>query len=342
MSTLARFYVKRLPADQPPFQVDPQVYHRFDQRNNMTVGRSHWDEPIRALNGRARETRVNNILAGRAGYGLPDYALHHAAGALGFQFGTNVNLSNHGLLKWQPAEKGLFPGVAAWQGTPQAASAMVKRVARYLGADLVGIAPFNPLWFYSHAFWSNGAHKVISFREAAEPVETESELVIPSAMRWVIVLGKRMDQDMIALTPTPTGCAETGLAYSSMAQLSVTLAEFLRGLSYQAIPSLNDLALNIPMAIEAGFGEQGRHGKLITPEFGPSVRLCKVVTDLPLARDYPISFGVTRFCESCLRCAHQCPSQSIPAGPRTWSGPNISNNPGVFTWHLNNETCRKY
>jgi hypothetical protein len=35
MSTLARFYVKRLPADHPSFQVDPQAHHRLDQRNNM-------------------------------------------------------------------------------------------------------------------------------------------------------------------------------------------------------------------------------------------------------------------------------------------------------------------
>jgi reductive dehalogenase len=342
MTPLARFYVKRLPADRPPFQVDLGAYRRFDQRNNMTVGRPQWDQAVRTFNERAGETRVKRILSGQAGYSLRDYALHHAAGALGFQHGTNINLSNHGLLEWQTAASRPFPGVPAWQGVPEAAAAMVKQAARYLGADLVGITPLNPLWFYSHAFWSNGAHKQISFREAAEPVETESELVIPSTMRWVIVMGKRMDQEMISLTPTPTGCAETALTYSSMVQLTVSLAEFLRGLGYQAIPSVNDLGLTIPMAMEAGFGEQGRHGKLITPEFGPSVRLCKVITDLPLARDYPASFGVARFCESCQRCARECPSKSIPAGPRTWTGPNISNNPGVFTWHLDNETCRKY
>ena len=138
------------------------------------------------------------------------------------------------------------------------------------------------------------------------------------------------------------GCAETATTYSRMAVLASALAEFVRAVGYRAIPSINDLALNIPLAIEAGFGEQGRHGKLITPEFGPSLRLCKVITDLPLARDYPIAFGVGAFCETCRKCARSCPSRSIPEGPRTWSGPNISNNPGVFTWHLDNETCRKY
>jgi epoxyqueuosine reductase len=96
------------------------------------------------------------------------------------------------------------------------------------------------------------------------------------------------------------------------------------------------------MAIDAGFGEQGRNGKLITPEFGPNVRLCKVITDLPLARDYPIRFGVKEFCAVCKKCAECCPSKAIPFGEPSWNGVSISNNPGVFTWQLNNDTCRKY
>ena len=36
---LSKFYVKTLPDDQPPYQVDDGVYRRFDQRNNLTVGR---------------------------------------------------------------------------------------------------------------------------------------------------------------------------------------------------------------------------------------------------------------------------------------------------------------
>jgi len=90
------------------------------------------------------------------------------------------------------------------------------------------------------------------------------------------------------------------------------------------------------------FGEQGRNGKLITPEFGPSLRLCKVITDLPLVRDNPICFGVVEFCEVCQKCADDCPSNSIPRGPREWTGPSISNNPGNYTWQIDHETCRRY
>jgi len=65
-------------------------------------------------------------------------------------------------------------------------------------------------------------------------------------------------------------------------------------LGYRAVATMNDTALAIPYALKAGLGEYGRHGLLITKEFGPRVRIGKIFTDLPLAYDRPTSFGVTR------------------------------------------------
>lgn len=44
---------------------------------------------------------------------------------------------------------------------------------------------------------------------------------------------------------------------------------------------VNDISLSIPLAIEAGLGELGRNGLLITKDFGPCVRLCKIFTTCP-------------------------------------------------------------
>jgi len=44
----------------------------------------------------------------------------------------------------------------------------------------------------------------------------------------------------------------------------------------------NDTALSIPLAIDAGLGELGRNGLLITAEYGYCIRLCKIFTNLPL------------------------------------------------------------
>jgi len=317
---LARFYVKKLSPGNTPYEVDESVYKRFDQRNNLTVGRSTWDESIISNRAKMGGTRNKHISRGKPGYSIKDYSLFMSAGLVGFGNGTAINHANRGLTSWSQHNP-LIPGEAgSWEGTPEEATTMVKKVTRYVGADLVGIAPLDRRWVFTHAFWADGSHKEIVFEPADEPVE----------------------KDIISYSPSPTGCAETRITYSRMALAVSVLAEFIRGIGYNAIPSMNGFGLNIPMAIDAGFGEQGRNGKLITPEFGPSVRLCKVITDLPLVRDNPIRFGAVEFCDVCEKCADECPSHSIPRGPRTWSGPSFSNNPGVFTWHLDNESCRKY
>ena len=108
----------------------------------------------------------------------------------------------------------------------------------------------------------------------------------------------------------------------------------------------NDIGLSVPLAIDAGLGMIGRHGILITKEFGPRVRIAKVLTDMPLISDTPdLDFcrSVTRFCEVCEKCATTCPSQSIPYGSeRTWNGKTRSNNPGVQKWYINPETCYNF
>jgi len=85
--------------------------------------------------------------------------------------------------------------------------------------------------------------------------------------------------------------------------------------------------------------ELARNGLLITPTFGPRVRLAKVFTDLPLIPDKPIEFGVWDFCMICEKCAKKCPSQSIMYGKPTVKLHNISNREGLLRWPVNAETC---
>ena len=336
------WYINQLPADEPPYQVDERIYERFDQRNNLTIGRPVWDKSIRTFTRKSPATRTKKIKGDRDSYRLEDYSLFLAGGVSTFRMGNNINVANRGVTSWETLGNKLPPDIDRWEGTPEAATKMVKRVARYFGADMVGIAPADQRWFFSHAYYPDRAHKEITFRPVDAPDETEKELIVPEKMKWVIVMGAWMDPGMIKYTPSPLGCAETRLTYSQMGLMVTGVAEFLRGIGYQAIPSINDLALNIPLAIDAGFGEQGRNGKLITPQYGPSLRLCKVITELPLVRDTPIRFGVTEFCEICQKCADDCVVNAIPHGKRTWDDPNISSNPGVYTWYLDNEACRKY
>jgi reductive dehalogenase len=102
----------------------------------------------------------------------------------------------------------------------------------------------------------------------------------------------------------------------------------------------NDTSLSIPIAIDAGMGELSRIGIVITPKYGPRVRWAKVLTDMPLVPDGPISFGVTEFCEVCEKCADECPGGAIKKGKRSYNAPD-SGNSGVLKWAVEGFKCQQ-
>jgi len=80
--------------------------------------------------------------------------------------------------------------------------------------------------------------------------------------------------------------------------------------------------------VDAGLGEVGRLGYLLTKEFGPRIRLGAVTTDLELIPDKPVDIGVKDFCKICKKCAVCCPSRSIPVE----EDPEVIN--GTLRWKL--------
>ena len=200
----------------------------------------------------------------------------------------------------------------------------LKRAAKFFGASLVGIAELDRTWLYS-------------VNRKGNPYN------IPENIHHVVVMAVEMDFDGIMTSPAYPSSAASVLGYSKMAFIEIEISDFIRRLGYQAIPCGNDVGLSVPMAIDAGLGQYGRHGLLITKEYGPRVRIAKVLTDMPLIPDTPdLRFcdSVIKFCEVCMKCADHCPSQSIShAKEQSWKGETKSNNPGVKKWYVNVETC---
>ncbi|MBW2030594.1 MAG: reductive dehalogenase [Deltaproteobacteria bacterium] len=212
---------------------------------------------------------------------------------------------------------------------PAAMTRIIKSVARWIGADLVGIARLNPLWIYTN--W--GLHNV-TYTEAAEegdPIE------VPGEYNMVIVMAHEMDYQVVRNTPNVE--PETDIGYSKCAWSAASLATFISELGYRAIPAVNEIGLSIPMAVDAGLGEMGRHGQLITREFGPRVRISKVLTDLPLVPDPPVDMGVQKFCETCKLCAKYCPSRALMLEERTDEAWDSSNSPGMLKWPIRAMRC---
>jgi hypothetical protein len=90
---------------------------------------------------------------------------------------------------------------------------------------------------------------------------------IPRTMNRVVALGFEEYFLGIANSPGRLASAAVGDGYSRMAVTSTTLAQFIRHLGYRAIPAGNGFGLSIPIAIDAGLGELGRNGLLMTPKY---------------------------------------------------------------------------
>ena len=208
-------------------------------------------------------------------------------------------------------------------------SEKVKKVGEWFGATLVGICELNRQWLYSR--WGDHNAKLAEGFSVGDPVELSEEY------RYAVVMA--IEMDYIDIQRSPAVVPAIDLGYSKMAFVATSVAEFIRCLGYHAIPSGNDLGLTIPMAIDAGLGELGRNGLLITEKYGPRVRLCKVFTDLPLVADEPIDLGVQHFCEICGKCAKHCPGQALQKGTRTDQAIDISTSRGLLKWPVNSEKC---
>jgi len=302
---------------KPPYLIDPARLKRFDARRNI-FGRILNDEKAPFYSSSMFENVPSIIERHIPGYSRVEFARLLAGWTLYNYF--------HGAFSHEkltdPNSVMEEPVLSAYRiGDSSEASRIVKETAKLFGAFTVGICELNPLWLYSRDVCGN-------------PVS------IPDDCRYAVVLTIRMDPTAIRTSPRWSASTETAVAYSRSAFAVSCLAEFIRNLGYKAIPAGNDTALSIPLAVDAGLGELGRNGLLITPELGPCVRLCKVFTNLPLEADEPRSFGVTDFCKRCRRCAKACEARAISddAEP-SFKTASPSNNDGILRWAVNHDAC---
>ncbi|MFC1869581.1 reductive dehalogenase, partial [Thermodesulfobacteriota bacterium] len=282
-----------------------------------------------------------------AGWGLKERALAGASKSIFFEYGGPPRVScgraNVGVRSWNKFSPFLDTpedmGVPKYNGTPEEAAKIVKQSARYFGAFRTGVTGLDR----RHVFKYDSDGKEIVFEDVEEPYETEEKRVIPKKCRFVVVMLLYMGEDGLACAPAPIGAMVPLWTYKRIDLLTGAVAEFIRGLGYTAIPCSNDTAVNGPFANEAGLGEQGRADKLINPEVGALVRICKVFTDLPMELDRPQKFGIEEFCEVCKICVEACPVNTINEDKEpSFDVPGEWSNPGHKTWHGDNPRCWAY
>jgi reductive dehalogenase len=201
-------------------------------------------------------------------------------------------------------------------------TALVKRLALHLGARDVGVAELRPYHVYTHVGRGTGTW--------GEEIRLDH--------RWAIAFTVEMDYAAMRCAPEAPVVAESARQYVESAKIAVQVASTIRGLGYPARAHIdgNYRVIAPLVARDAGLGEIGRIGILMTPRLGPRVRLGVVTTNLPLEADVPTDdLSVIDFCTVCKKCAEACPSRSIPFDGRTPID-------GGHRWAIDADTCFRY
>jgi ferredoxin len=205
---------------------------------------------------------------------------------------------------------------------PPDMTAYLKSLARYYGAFQVGVTALQPYHVYSHVGRGSG--------EYGEAVNL--------AHSFALAFTVEMAPEMVGAAPKPPISMESARQYVEAARVAVQLAGAIRYLGYEARAHIdgNYRVIAPLVARDAGLGEVGRMGLLMTPRQGPRVRLGVVTTNANLIADKrKPDPSVIDFCTQCKKCAQNCPSQSIPFGDRQVID-------GALRWRINSDTCFHY
>lgn len=324
--------------DKPTIEIDWDQMKRFNERTGTVRGPGFGSyvgqDEVDRLGEVAAENEKQRMLNNVPGYTLKDQALYrsHRVGPGKSFLGPQRAAT--------PEER----GVPKWAGTPEEAARLVRAALRHFGAATVGVVELDDntrKLIYSH----DPDGKELIFQDVDEASETEESRIIPNKAKWVIVYTVRMSTETLKRAPAPLGAQTTSLAYTRAELIQAQLQEFLRGLGYQGLgeSSTNALGIAPALAVLAGLGELSRLNRLITPEFGPMVRVFKLVTDLPLATDKPIDAGIMEFCKHCKKCAEACEPGALSFEDEpSWEVRGPWNNPGHKAFFEDSVKCLTY
>ena len=190
-----------------------------------------------------------------------------------------------------------------------------------LGAAGIGIVEMKPYHYYT-----------IGGRRERYGIE------IINNHNFGIVFTTEMDYELTSTGPQAGIVMESAHQYLNSGMIATQVALTLRKLGYDAKTHIDgNYDLICPLvARDAGMGEIGRMGLLMTPGKGPRVRISVVTTNAVLVPGKgEQDNSMIDFCTHCRKCAVVCPSASIPHGER-------ENFPGGLRWKIDQEGCYTY
>ena len=124
-----------------------------------------------------------------------------------------------------------------------------------------------------------------------------------------------LEQDYLKTQTIPSMDAEDTHfgTYFRQGPLTMELVEFIHSLGYKVQVSGPTWHYGpmIPMFVDAGLGQLGANGQLLSPHFGSRARLQIIYTDANLTHDKPIDYGIHAYCQECKICVDRCPGRAL-------------------------------
>ena len=183
-------------------------------------------------------------------------------------------------------------------------------MSTHLGADLFGVASPDAL------------------NEA--PLGHHPTDILPS-VKSIIVLGMKMLDAQTDILPTDGDyfgasprqdmfVGHSGFISQELDRIGYAMARFLEKNGFKAYHQmasaggvdqryLTSLLSLKHLAFQAGLGFFGRNSLLITPQYGPRVRLTAIVTDAEMQPDQSINKDLCKDCE--ILCITSCPAHAL-------------------------------
>ncbi|MEH6473816.1 MAG: reductive dehalogenase domain-containing protein [Halopseudomonas sp.] len=221
------------------------------------------------------------------------------------------------MVPYQDSATAPQPTPGTQNGTDNAKA--LKALSHYLGSAVTGICEIPDYCWYSH-------------RKDGSRIDPYHKYAI------VMLIDQGTETFQGACGDDWISGSQSMRSYMRGAEIAGTLAGHIRELGYpaRAHTSLDSDVLHVPLVLLSGLGEQSRIGEsTVNPFLGPRFKTVVLTTDIPLEVDQPIDFGLQKFCGRCVKCARECPSQSIPFGDKIMYN-------GYETWKPDSERCTMY
>ncbi|HKK10578.1 MAG TPA: 4Fe-4S dicluster domain-containing protein [Bacteroidales bacterium] len=211
-----------------------------------------------------------------------------------------------------------------------------KPAANKIAVDSDAMPPFLEKWskkMGAHSFGITKLHEYHKYSVVGRGEAYGQKVVLNH--QNAIAVTTEMDHEMVSYAPQGPIVMESARQYVNSGVIALKLAGYIRSLGYEARAHIDgNYRVVCPLvAKDAGLGEIGRMGLLMTPKLGPRVRIAVVTTNMPLRLSKKTSApSVIDFCLKCKKCADVCPSNAIQH-----EEPGVVD--GIKRWKINQEAC---